>query len=48
MFQIVEIINELFKEYENQMRVGFVGYRDHCDGDDRITSIGLTENVSEV
>ena len=31
-----------------QIRVGFVGYRDHSDGGDRIVSIDLTENVSSV
>ena len=31
-----------------QMRVGFVGYRDHVDGPERIVSIDLTENTSAV
>jgi hypothetical protein len=40
---MTKIVNECVKEYENKVRVGFVGYRGHCDGDRRITSIGLTE-----
>ena len=30
------------------MRVGFVGYRDHGDGADRVVTIDLTEDTSAV
>ncbi len=30
------------------MRVGFVGYRDHSDGIERIVSIDLTEDTAAV
>ena len=30
------------------MRVGFVGYRDHTDGSERIVSIDLTEDTAAV
>lgn len=30
------------------MRVGFVGYRDHGDGSDRIVSVDLTDDTEEV
>lgn len=48
MLQIKNIVDAVVKEYYNQVRVGFVGYRDYCDDGDRIMSIGITENISEV
>jgi hypothetical protein len=30
------------------MRVGFVGYRDHSDGSERVVSIDLTEDTTAV
>lgn len=48
MLQITNIVDLCVKEYDNKIRVGFVGYRDHCDGSDRIASIDLTEDTSKV
>ena len=45
---MVKIVEACKKEFENKIRVGFVGYRDYCDDGDRIMSIGITENISEV
>ena len=47
-FQLVAIVDVVVKEYDNQVRVGFVGYRDYCDNDDRIVTVGLTEDTSQV
>jgi len=36
------------KHADSIVRVGFVAYRDHCDGDDRIKTIEFTEDVNAV
>ena len=45
--QIKKIVSEITEMYDNTFRVAFVGYRDHCDGPNRIESLGFTENVDE-
>ena len=40
------VVNFIKKEYGNQVKVAFVGYRDHTDGDMRIECIQFTENIS--
>ena len=45
---MVKIVEACRKEFENKIRVGFVGYRGHCDGNDRITGHPLTEGQANV
>ena len=44
--QIKDIVGQVSRVYENRIRVGFVGYRDHCDGPLRINSLQLSGDVS--
>ncbi|CAL4098549.1 unnamed protein product [Meganyctiphanes norvegica] len=45
--EIHRIVNKIKDEYpEAQLRVAFVGYRDHCDGSDRIQKMDFTNNIS--
>ena len=45
--KIEYVVNIIKKEYQNQVKIAFVGYRDHTDGDRRIECIQFTENISE-
>ena len=41
------IVNSIKEEFKNKVRIAFVGYRDHENGDNRIESLFFTEDVSE-
>ena len=41
------VVNSIKQEFENKVKIAFVGYRDHGDGDNRIQSLGFTEDVHE-
>ena len=41
------VVNLIQEEYGNKVRIAFVGYRDHTDGDKRIECIQFTESISE-
>ncbi|KAG1709475.1 hypothetical protein DVH05_020130 [Phytophthora capsici] len=46
---IVSIIRNIKKNHSTaNVRVGFVAYRDFCDGDKRIQTLGLTSDVTAV
>jgi len=43
---IHRIIDNLKSKFQNfELRAAFVGYRDHCDGDKRITSFAFSSNI---
>ena len=45
--EIYRIVNKIKDKYpEAQLSVAFVGYRDHCDGSDRIQMQNFTNNIS--
>ena len=39
------VVKLIKKEYKNKVRIAFVGYRDHTDGDTRIECCQFTENI---
>ena len=41
------IVNSIKEEFENKVKIAFVGYRDHGDGDNRIECLSFTEDVGE-
>ena len=41
------IVNSIKEDFENKVKISFVGYRDHEDGDGRIECLGFTEDVHE-
>ena len=41
------IVNSIKEEFENKVKIAFVGYRDHGDGDSRIECLSFTEDVGE-
>ena len=41
------IVNSIKEEFENKVKIAFVGYRDHGDGDNRIECLSFTKNVGE-
>lgn len=43
--RIVKKLEKRFKDLE--LRVAFVGYRDHCDGSDRITVFPFSDNIDK-
>ena len=43
--QIKQIVKQISEMYENNVRVAFVGYRDHCDGPMRIETFHFTEDT---
>ena len=43
--QIRKIVEEVTEMYDNKMRVAFIGYRDHCDGPNRIESLEFTRDT---
>ena len=45
--QINKIVTEITESYDNEVRVAFVGYRDHSDGTNRIETLAFTEDPSE-
>ena len=42
---IFNIVDDIKAKYENEIQLGFVGYRDHCDGIKRIEKLDFTEDV---
>ena len=45
--KIEYVVNFVKEEYENTVRIAFVGYRDHSDGDKRIECIPFTGDISQ-
>ena len=45
--QIKKIAEDISAIYENNMRVAFVGYRDHCDGSSRIEIFQFSEDTDK-
>jgi hypothetical protein len=44
--ELKSIIEFVKNEHSNtKVRISFIGYRDHCDGKNRITKISFTEDV---
>ena len=43
--QIKKIVEQILEVYENNVRVAFVGYRDHCDGPKRIETFQFSEDT---
>ena len=43
--QIKKIVEQILEVYENNFRVAFIGYRDHCDGPMRIETFQFSENT---
>ncbi|CAG0900528.1 unnamed protein product, partial [Darwinula stevensoni] len=43
---IKDIVDEIRNRYRCQVRVSFVGYRDHCDGQRRIETLDFKEDVN--
>ena len=46
--QLKVIIDTLVEEFENEIRVAFVGYRDHADGAKRLEVVDFTSDASRV
>ena len=45
--QIKKIAEDISEMYENNVRVAFVGYRDHCDGPMRIETFQFSEDTDK-
>ena len=43
--QIKKIVEQILEMYENNVRVAFIGYRDHCDGPMRIETFQFSEDT---
>ena len=40
------IVNFIKEEFENKVKLAFVGYRDHQDGSDRIQNVNFSEDIN--
>ena len=45
--QIKKIVEQILEMYENNVRVAFIGYRDHCDGPMRIETFQFSEDTDK-
>ena len=43
--KIEHVVNFIKKEFETNVKIAFVGYRDHTDGDNRIECLEFTDSV---